>query len=67
MENPIYLGDGVYARYENYYVILTTVSHDEADATNIIYLEAEVLDNLNRWLKRLFESNQLGNQEIKIQ
>jgi hypothetical protein len=50
--NKTYLGDGVYAEYEDYEVILTT--ENGMEVTNRIVLEAEVLESLNQYLKRMF-------------
>lgn len=44
--NKEYLGDAVYAELDGEYIILRTQSHDDRDATNIIYLDNEVLDRL---------------------
>ena len=43
---PTYLGDGVYIRSDGHFVILTTGHDEEHHATNIIYLEPEVLSKL---------------------
>jgi hypothetical protein len=42
---PIYLGDGVYFTFNQQTgnVILTTQSHAEEEASNIIYLEPDVV------------------------
>lgn len=59
--NKQYIGDGVYAEYDNYSVILTT--ENGIEVTNRIVLEAEVLDNLNYYLRRMFQNNQLSQKE----
>ena len=56
-----YIGDGVYVEYDNYGVILTT--EDGIEATNIIYLEAVVLNNLNEYLKDMFRTGQMSEKE----
>lgn len=43
MENPMYLGDGVYVQKTLEYVILTTGSHSLNEAGDVVYLEPEVL------------------------
>lgn len=58
--NKQYIGDGVYAEYDNYSVILT--AENGIRVTNRIVLEAEVLDNLNRYLQEMFLKNQLGKK-----
>ena len=44
--NPVHIGDGVYASFDGYHVVLETVPG------NIIYLEDEVWDNLVEYVKR---------------
>jgi hypothetical protein len=49
---PTYLGDGTYAspgRFDGE-VILTTGHHERDLATNVIYLDPEVLAQLQAWL-----------------
>lgn len=48
-----YLGDGAYADFDGYGVVLTT--EDGIRATNRIVLEPEVLDTFEHWLTRLRE------------
>jgi hypothetical protein len=55
MENPIYLGDGVYATLEydccnGSGATLTTGTHKQDEADNIIYLDPEVAQALVNWL-----------------
>lgn len=50
---PDYLGDGVYASFDGYYIWLRTGSHQDADATNRIALEPSVLDALLRYQARI--------------
>ena len=49
--NKTYLGDGVYARFDGFGVVLTT--EDGINATNTIYLDAKVLNALNEYVKRM--------------
>ena len=53
-----YIGNGVYAEYTPYEVVLTT--ENGLEVTNRIVLEAEVLDRLNEFLKRQFLVNNLS-------
>lgn len=46
-----YLGDGVYADYDGFYVVLTT--EDGISVMNRICLEPEVLAALSRYVERL--------------
>jgi len=47
----VYLGDGVYARYDGYNVVLTAENGERA--TNEIYLEPVVFDLLLDYVERL--------------
>lgn len=49
IENPIYLGDALYATYDDYHVILTTEHHEPTQANNVIYLDKDVMKNLVAW------------------
>lgn len=50
IENPIYLGDGLYASYDGHtYIRLYTQQSDE------VFLEAKVLENFEAWVKKLRE------------
>ena len=40
----VYLGDGVYAEYDGYHIVLTT--EDGVKVTNTIYLDLAVWDKL---------------------
>lgn len=46
-----YLGDGVYADFDGFGIVLTT--EDGIEVTNRIVLEPETLANFTRWLARL--------------
>lgn len=59
--NKEYLGDGVYAEYHDYELILTT--ENGISVTNKIILEAEILNNLNLFLKRMFMERNRKNHE----
>ena len=51
-EYPVkYLGDGVYASYDGYQIILMTGSHIDPDS--IIYLDDNVLAALAEYVKQL--------------
>jgi hypothetical protein len=43
-----YLGDGVYARYNGWHVILITGTPDNIE--NTIYLEPDVISNLEKFI-----------------
>jgi len=58
--NKQYIGDGVYVEYDNYGIKLTT--ENGIETTNAIYLEAEVLNNLDLYLRKMFADNKMGKQ-----
>jgi len=50
---PQYLGDGVYAAVNSFgQVVLTTGTHEEAKANNVIYLELGAIHGLIEFVKR---------------
>ena len=53
MSKPEHLGDAVYARFDGYYLILTT--SDGATTTNVVYLEPLVYSALVDYVNRLRE------------
>ncbi len=58
MSNKQYLGDGVYADYDGYMLILTT--EDGENILNTIYLEPEVYVALTRYVEYLRQKNMRG-------
>lgn len=52
---PRYLGDGVYASFDGYYIWLRTGSHLDAEATNRIALEPSVFAALQQYQRGLGE------------
>ncbi len=53
---PEYLGDGVYASYnERGQLVLTTGHHLETEADNIVYLEPKVLSALLKYVDKAKE------------
>jgi hypothetical protein len=55
MNEPQYLGDGVYAQWEGDMVKLTT--EDGVSTTNTIYLEPQVYEALVRFVKNAENEN----------
>jgi len=51
MENPIHLGEGVYAEWDGFQIKLMANSHD--NPTDTVYVEPQVLEALNEWFKRI--------------
>lgn len=47
-----YLGDGVYAEFDNQALNIILTTEDGIKATNTIVLEPDVLDNLGTFVKR---------------
>ena len=58
-----YLGDGVYAHFDGWHIMLTTGHHNILDAHNIIALEPEVLAKLDRYRKDLAEQLKTEGEE----
>jgi len=52
-DNYAYLGDGVYAYFDGYGIVLRTGHHEETLCENQVYLEPEVLLSLNLFDKRV--------------
>jgi hypothetical protein len=51
MAHTRYLGDGLYADFnDGHQIVLTTGSHKLEEAVNIIYLEPEVYQALVEWM-----------------
>lgn len=55
METKVYLGDGAYAEFDGFGIILTT--ENGICITNTIYLESEVLQALIEFVNRLKEKH----------
>jgi hypothetical protein len=53
MSNKAYLGDSVYADFDDYAITLTTENSGPEDPSNIIVLEPEVYGALIRWAENL--------------
>jgi len=58
-----YLGDGVYVDYDGYHIILTT--ENGITATNTIYLEWEVYQNLLKNINIMIELRKKELEKIK--
>jgi hypothetical protein len=56
-ENKLYLGDSVYVQIVNGTILLTTENGMPYDPSNKIYLELEVFDALEKYVKRLKEKS----------
>lgn len=55
-EEKAYLGDGVYAQWEEPTLSVVLTTEDGITQTNRIVLEPEVLDALKQWLWRKLEA-----------
>ena len=49
-ENPVYLGDGVYATWTGHSVVLTTTTHVEMAADNVIHLDPDMVAAAKRFV-----------------
>ena len=49
-----YLGDGLYASFDGYQIVLMANSHTEP--TDTVYLEPEVLENFLEYVRKLKET-----------
>jgi hypothetical protein len=49
VDNPIYLGDGVYASFDGYHVVLTA----NIPTTDTIYLDSHVAEALVKYINEL--------------
>lgn len=49
MDNPIYLGGGVYASFDGYHVVLTA----NIPTTDTIYLDSHVVEALIEYINKL--------------
>ncbi len=62
---PQYLGDAVYASFDGHHVVLTTDSHNQAEAGNTIFLEPQVLNSLFRYCEALKQELAKPKEEEK--
>lgn len=55
MIGKLYLGDGVYANFDGYYLVLTTEDgkHTSNTISNTIYLEPTVIEALKHYIDAL--------------
>ena len=53
MENPTYLGDGLYAEYDGFGIWLKANHH--LHPTDKVYLEPSVYESLTRFVERIKE------------
>ena len=58
MENPRYLGDGVYAEFDGYQIVLK--ANDHLHPTDIIALEPSVMSSLLRFNDEIKELIKAG-------
>ena len=58
-----YLGDGLYAAFDGYMLELCANGHDRANgATEIVYLEPGILDQLDTWIRRGYPDYNTGEK-----
>lgn len=58
-----YLGDGVYADYDGFHIVLTT--EDGINITNTIYLDLQVLDALQKFTILIKDAGRYNGQNLK--
>ena len=58
MDNPRYLGDGVYARFDGYGIWL--LANDHLHPTDKVYLEPEVLQKLINFTEEIISCTKAG-------
>lgn len=66
MSHARYIGDGVYAQFDGYNVVLTTGSHLEHKRDQLICMEPEVIESFTRYiadLKNRLESDPTAKPE----
>lgn len=51
--DPRYLGDGVYASFDGYHIVLTAGHHDAACAEHAIYLDPGTVEALDRYIESI--------------
>jgi hypothetical protein len=51
LEGPVYLGDGLYCRFDGWYVVV--YAWDGVQATNTVYLEPAVLISFEEYCRTL--------------
>lgn len=61
MPNKTYLGDGVYAEFNGFQIVLTT--ENGVSITNTIYLEQDVYESLVLFVGRLKEEAKRRREE----
>lgn len=52
--NKVYLGDGVYAAFDGWNIVLTT--ENGISTTNTIFIEPEVLRSFNKYVEEINET-----------
>jgi len=57
VDNPIYIGDSVYAKYDGYGIELTTNNGYPDDPRNVIYLEPCVWLNLREFAWKTLQAD----------
>ena len=63
-KNHVYLGDGVYAEFDGFGIILRTGNHQDHLCDNKIYLEPNVIDSLNifrDYIKNIYKQKESNN------
>ena len=54
---PDHLGDGVYATDQGHQIMLTANHHDPQQASDVIYVDARIIESLSLYQKRATASH----------
>ncbi|HEO1391235.1 TPA: hypothetical protein VAH77_000450 [Legionella pneumophila] len=63
-KNYCYLGDGVYAFFDEYGIWLRTGHHEDALCDDKIYLEPDVFESLNMFVEKLRSTKQVTPDDV---
>jgi hypothetical protein len=66
MSHARYLGDGVYASFDGYSIVLTTGNHQATKADNVIVMEFQVVESFEEYIKDLKQILEAGIMREQI-
>lgn len=62
-KHQVYLGDGAYAHYDGYHVVLTTGHHLISEADNVIALDPDVMENVAAYIFKIQNLRDVSKEE----